>query len=61
MHSLGFNHNPSGKQDFTRQRSSMRYQNGGMIVVDPAESYAAARRSVQKACWVLPLPKPECR
>mgnify|MGYP002634685802 FL=1 len=49
MHSLGFNHNPLAKQDFTRQRSSLRYQQGGMIAVDPAESYAAARRVHEEA------------
>jgi hypothetical protein len=25
MYSLGFHHNPTAKQDFTRQRSSLRY------------------------------------
>jgi hypothetical protein len=44
MHTMGFNHNPLARQDFTRQPSAMRYQNGGMIMVDPAETYAAARR-----------------
>ena len=45
MHTLGFNHNPLARQDFTKTTSSMRYQNGGMIVVDPAqETFAAARR-----------------
>ena len=44
MHTLGFNHNPLAKQDFMEPPSAMRYQNGGVIMVDPAESYAAARR-----------------
>ncbi len=31
MYSLGFNHNPMAKQDFTRQRSSLRYVYAGGV------------------------------
>ena len=54
MNSLGFNDQRLGREGFAKAKgnTTMKYQNGGMLVVNKEDTYAAAER-----CAAAPAPR----